>query len=78
MKAKIRKVTTEELLFIKANWLYGLPTLIAESLKNEDEVSLTRHQVHRELTTIKEEYDTRIVDKALELIKTIKGIDFTN
>lgn len=74
-KTKSIKVTARELLFFKDNWPVGLPSLIAESLER-DGLTVTRNKVHRELTTIKDEYDPVIIQRAHEVIKLIKGVEF--
>lgn len=70
------KVSARELLFIKKNWPSGLPARISDALTASGRDDLTRWKVHRELTTIKDEYDKDVILKAREIIEVTKGVKF--
>ena len=73
---KTIKVSARELIFFKKNWPTGLPTLIANALAAQGRRDINRNKVHRELTTIKHEYDADVINKAREIIKVTKRVEF--
>lgn len=70
------KVSARELVFFKNHWLSGLPTLVSNALRAEGRTDMNRSKVHRELTTIKHEYDADVINKAREIIKVTKRVEF--
>ncbi|WP_447767037.1 hypothetical protein [Sphingobacterium faecium] len=69
------KVSIEELDFMRKNRPKSFTTSICEALQTEGH-KVNRVKVHQELTTLKDEYDERIIDAARRVLRAIKNVEF--
>lgn len=69
------EVRGDELQFIRKNAPTGFARIVSEVLTKEG-IPTHRTVVHRELHTIKDQYDSRIITKARELLKTLANAEF--
>ncbi|WP_433895173.1 hypothetical protein [Sphingobacterium mizutaii] len=69
------EVTGNELQFIRKHAPTAFPRLLSEAL-TKDGISIDRVTIHKELHTIKDRYDSRIITKARELLKTFSNAEF--
>jgi len=73
--ATLIEVSGNELQFIRINAPKAFAGTISEALKTDGYI-IGRVKVHQELHTIKDRYDLVIINKARELLKAIKNIEF--
>jgi len=69
------EVSGNELQFIRKNAPKAFSRTVAESLTSEG-YSVDRVTVHKELHTIKDGYDARIISKSRELLKILSNVEF--
>lgn len=69
------EVSGNELQFIRKHAPTAFPRIVSEAL-TKDGISIDRVTVHKELHTIKDHYDSRIITKARELLKTLSNAEF--
>lgn len=68
-------VDVNELQFMRENGPTAFARTISEALE-ADGVLIDRVLVHKELSTLKDGYDARIIRKARELLKVIKKVEY--
>ncbi|WP_149525670.1 hypothetical protein [Sphingobacterium hotanense] len=69
------EVSGNELQFIRKHSPTAFPRTISEALIKEGYL-IDRVTVHKELRTIKDGYDPRIISKARELLKLLSGVEY--
>lgn len=69
------EVSGNELQFIRKHAPKAFARTVAESLTSEGYV-VDRVTVHKELHTIKDGYDARIISKSRELLKILSNVEF--
>ena len=69
------EVSGNELQFICKDAPTAFPRIVSEALSSEG-IFIDRVTVHKELHTIKDSYDVRIITKARELLKTLSNAEF--
>ncbi len=69
------EVSGNELQFIRKNAPTAFPRIVAEALSREG-YPIDRVTVHKELHTIKDMYDSKIIYKSRELLKTLSNAEF--
>lgn len=76
-KREFIKVSIEELQFIRNNSPKGFPRLVSEALTAIG-YPIDRVRVHKELHTLKDNYDSIIILKTRELLKLIQKVEFVS
>lgn len=74
-KTQFIEVRGDELQFIRKHAPKAFPRMIAEALTAEG-YPIDRVTVHKELHTIKDQYDSRIITKTRELLKVLSKVVF--
>lgn len=70
------KVDAREIVFIKENAPKGFPRLIVESLESQG-LQYDRIRVHKELFTLKNDYNDVVIEEARRLLHLIKGVKYS-
>ncbi|MFD2962808.1 MULTISPECIES: hypothetical protein [Olivibacter] len=68
-------VDAREILFIKEHAPKGFSRIIADSLQSEG-ITVDRVTVHKEISTLKTNYNKQVIETARRLLKAIKGVEF--
>lgn len=77
MKTKqLITVDQEEILFFIENQPVGFPRIIVDHLESKG-IKTDRVKVHNELSKIKRTYNKEIIEAARFLLKSIKGLDYS-
>jgi len=74
-KTALIKLDHNELIFFRKYAPKGFPRIVCDELLAEG-YSTNRIKVHNEITTIKDEYDERIIQKARVVLKQKTGREF--
>lgn len=69
------RVDAREILFIQKNKPKHIVSSIREALA-EKGIKLNRNQISSDISTIKEEYRTVVIEEARRLIKALKGMEY--
>lgn len=74
-KKELIEVRPDELLFIRKNAPTAFARIVSESLMTDGH-RIDRFKVHNELTTLKDNYDSVIINKARELLKVLSNVEY--
>ncbi|NQD71654.1 hypothetical protein HP439_13070 [Sphingobacterium shayense] len=76
-QTEIIQVSGNELQFIRKHAPKAFARTVSEALTAEG-YPVDRVTVHKELHTIKDGYDTRIINKSRELLQVLSKVEFEN